>query len=316
MKKKLLLLFMAVLMVATAAPAIVSAAIPIHVYVNGERISLIKPPIIQNGSILVPFAPVFKTLDFIVDYDPETKVISAIKDKLKLRLIIGSKYAYVNGQRVPLTIAPRATNGITFVPLRFISEAAKLNVQYDPNNRVVQLGKQVKVPARSKDEAAIKDFRNATWGMTAGQVKKSEGLKLVHGDSSALMYKGKVAALNADILYYFINNKLTAGLYQVNNTSAANIVANYKELKAVFTDKFGASENASDVVWHDEEPEGEISTLDWPAYISQGRAVFYSQWETDTTVIHLIASGESGKTSLIVMYESKEFKWLMDTQQK
>jgi len=307
MKKKLLPLLMALFIIIAAVPSTVSAAVPILVYFNGERIPLLDAPIEQKGRVLVPFVPVFQALGFTVNYNPKTKTISGSKDTTKISLILGNKRAYINGNKFALPVAPALVGDATYVPLSFISDATRVAVTYDATARVVHIGKPVQVPARLPAQNSSKDFRNTTWGMTQSQVKKTEGSRAVISDPNVLVYSGKVANLNTDISYYFTKNKLNASLYQIHNTNIANFEKNYRYLKKLLTQKYGTASYDDDYLWRDETNKN-TEQPDWNALFVSGQVNLYAEWETDTTQIYLLAYGDDSGLHLQILYQSKKYK--------
>lgn len=69
----------------------------ISVYINGNFISFAQAPYIENGTTMVPMRAIFEELGAEVDYNGETKTITAVKGEKKIILTVGSKDAYVNG---------------------------------------------------------------------------------------------------------------------------------------------------------------------------------------------------------------------------
>ena len=61
------------------------------------------------------------------------------QEKTEIKLTIGSKTAYVNGEPKELLQAPVAINGTTMVPVRFISEAFGYNVGWNQTTKTVTI---------------------------------------------------------------------------------------------------------------------------------------------------------------------------------
>jgi len=112
---------------------------PIQVYVDGKRINFNNEPIIENGTTLVEFRPIFESLGLVVGWEGETNMITGYSDWLSLRLYIGSKKAIVNGRTRELPLAPQFIKGYTMIPLRFISEATDKSVKWDEQNRTINI---------------------------------------------------------------------------------------------------------------------------------------------------------------------------------
>lgn len=79
---------------------------------------------------MVPFRDLFGAFNMSVDWNQQTRTVTAKKEGVTIQLTIGSTTAYVNGEKQELLVAPVAVNGKTFVNLRFISETIGAQVQY------------------------------------------------------------------------------------------------------------------------------------------------------------------------------------------
>jgi alpha-tubulin suppressor-like RCC1 family protein len=99
-----------------------------HVYLNGERLNF--EAVVIQGSTMVPFRDLFGAFNMSVDWNQQTKTVTAKKEGVTLQLTVGSTTSYVNGEKKELSVAPAAVNGKTFVNLRFISETVGAQVDY------------------------------------------------------------------------------------------------------------------------------------------------------------------------------------------
>lgn len=114
----------------------------IPVYFNSKPITLKQNPIIENGTTLVPLRGVFETLGFQVGWDPTTGTIDGHKGDLDITLQIGNTNATVNGENKKLAVAPKIVNGNTMVPLRFVSEAAGYDVDWNSKSKYITVGEK------------------------------------------------------------------------------------------------------------------------------------------------------------------------------
>jgi hypothetical protein len=109
---------------------------PIQVYLEGgSKVAFDAEPVIEDGSTLVQFRPIFEKLGLTVDWNGDTQTVTGTGKDVELKLQIGSNAAFVNGKEVKLAVAPRIVNDHTFVPLRFVGEASGLEVGWDGYNR-------------------------------------------------------------------------------------------------------------------------------------------------------------------------------------
>ncbi|WP_181395931.1 copper amine oxidase N-terminal domain-containing protein [Cytobacillus oceanisediminis] len=111
----------------------------IEITVDGKRLWPDVPPVIKDGRVMVPFRVIFEALGTNFYWDNEKKKITSTKNETSFELSINSKYAYVNGSRITMDVAPMIKDGRTLVPLRFVGEAYDSYVDWDGKNRKVTI---------------------------------------------------------------------------------------------------------------------------------------------------------------------------------
>lgn len=111
----------------------------VSVVIDDTKQSYAQPPVIQNGTTLVPLRGIFETLGAKVDWNQATQTVTATKDATTVKLTIGSKTATVNGKSVALAVPAQIMNGSTMVPLRFISESLGAKVDWNPTTYAVTI---------------------------------------------------------------------------------------------------------------------------------------------------------------------------------
>lgn len=138
--KKLSLLFIT-LVFTFAFSMQVDAASNIVVKINGEVQSYQQPPVIDNGSTLVPMRGIFESLGATIIWDGNTKTVIGQKEDTTIILVVGNDFALVNGKSVKLEQKAKIINKSTMVPLRFVSEALGAKVTWDGNTKTVIITK-------------------------------------------------------------------------------------------------------------------------------------------------------------------------------
>lgn len=109
------------------------------VILNGKELTMDAPPVIKNGRTLVPIRAIAEQFGAKVVWDASTQTVKIIKGEVEILLVIGKNDAKVNGNNISLDTPAEISNGRTMVPVRFISEAFKLNVGWDQENMTVTI---------------------------------------------------------------------------------------------------------------------------------------------------------------------------------
>lgn len=97
------------------------------------------PPLIQNGTTLVPLRIVSENLEASVEWESKNKRITIEQGNNTIVLTIGSSQALVNGQSQSLLLAPQIINGTTMVPIRFISEQLGAEVNWNSSTKLITI---------------------------------------------------------------------------------------------------------------------------------------------------------------------------------
>ena len=112
-------------------------ATDIRVQLNGQTMSFEVPPIIENGRTLVPLRAIFEALGATVEWNGDTRTVTATQGNMVIILPIGSLTPTVNGVDYPLDVAATIVNGRTLAPLRFVGETLGATVDWDGDTRTV-----------------------------------------------------------------------------------------------------------------------------------------------------------------------------------
>ncbi|RTE06742.1 stalk domain-containing protein [Paenibacillus whitsoniae] len=175
-----------------------AAASSITVKMNEDRILFDHAPVIENGTTLVQFRPLFEKLGFTIKWDGATSTIQASKQGVNLSLQVDSAQASLNNKPKPLDAAPKNIDGSVFVPVRFVGEASGYEVTWlaaaktiylMPEREVVSSNGRLKLkvggqwlpqtpPANSKYELFFTSGNNGLATVTSPKWSVKEGLKL------------------------------------------------------------------------------------------------------------------------------------------
>lgn len=114
---------------AQASPA---AGKTIEVNLDDKPLTFEKAPLLDKGTTLVPFRPLFEAMGLTVGWNPAQQTVTGTKEGLTIVMKIGSKTATVNGTSVQLLQAPTIIDSYTMVPLRFVGESTQALVAWNP----------------------------------------------------------------------------------------------------------------------------------------------------------------------------------------
>ncbi|WP_144029029.1 copper amine oxidase N-terminal domain-containing protein [Paenibacillus rigui] len=106
--------------------------------VGGKELKLEAAPFYLNGRTLVPLRFIGEATGAKVSWDSSDHTITLTRENTHITLQIGQKEAYVNERLIQLDAPPIVRDGVTVVPLRFISENLNMDVQFDEGNIRIQ----------------------------------------------------------------------------------------------------------------------------------------------------------------------------------
>jgi hypothetical protein len=139
-----------------------------------------QPPFIKDGSTMVPMRALFERLGFHVAWDADKQMAKANKGGLTISLSINRGTAMVNGTTYYLEVAPTLESGSTYMPLRFVSEAAGAEVLWNEAEHSVHL--QFESDPRKRITRLIENvtrsgsFIQAAMDATGGDGIKNNGI--------------------------------------------------------------------------------------------------------------------------------------------
>ena len=139
MKRKLLVSLMIIFALGFSGSQVFAEEVskPVQVYVDGDLIPFTVNPLLEEGTTLVQFRPVFEKLGLKVTWDGTTQTVTGTTYNLKIQLTIGSKSVLVNGEEKQLLAAPKIVNDVTLIPLRFVGETSGREVSWEGHTKTV-----------------------------------------------------------------------------------------------------------------------------------------------------------------------------------
>lgn len=157
------------------------------------------------------------------------------------------------------------------------------------------------------------DFRRAVWGMTRGEVMKSESLELKQEIEDSLWYEGNIGGLSCNIIYIFAAGRFVRAKYYVTEqySVTTKYISAYGDLKNSLTEKYGKPKDDF-TYWLDELFKDDPN--EWGTAVSAGHVSFFATWERPKTTITLALTGDNGSINFGIEYASKELGQLEENQ--
>ena len=111
--------------------------------VNGTPKTLDAPPFVTaNGRTMVPIRFITEVMGAVVDYNSTTRKVTVKLDPTIVILTLDSTTAVVDGQNKTLDAPAQIRQNRTFVPIRFISEAFGLTVDYNSATKTITISRK------------------------------------------------------------------------------------------------------------------------------------------------------------------------------
>lgn len=111
----------------------------IPLWINGKEQPTNNRMFTHDGRMMIALREIFELLGAAVSWNPETYQITASKGEKMVAIQIDSKEARINGTQVSLDVAPMLVGDLTYVPIRFVSEALGADVVWDEMGQRVSI---------------------------------------------------------------------------------------------------------------------------------------------------------------------------------
>lgn len=111
----------------------------IKVSLNGGLLEFDVMPTTINDRTMVPLRAIFEALSASVDWNEQTQTVTSKKGNTTVTLTVDSDKMTVNNKTITLDSPATVVDNRTLVPVRAISEAFDINVDWDENNSLVIL---------------------------------------------------------------------------------------------------------------------------------------------------------------------------------
>jgi hypothetical protein len=189
LRKLTVICFITILAISTLPFAGLASDNP-KVILNGKTLTFDIPPEIDNGRTFVPLRTIFEALGAQINWDDNTKTVTATKDSLVIVLKIGESNAHVNNEIVSLDAPAKIVSGRTLVPLRFVSEAMGSTVDWDGITKTVTISSSTESSSKPTTpqqimtpEEAVELFKTRLEEVGVSIVDSGFGIRLEYNNS-------------------------------------------------------------------------------------------------------------------------------------
>ncbi len=108
--------------------------------VDGEKKEMDTAPEVKDGSTMLPVRAIAETAGAEVSWDQSTMTATITgSEGSEISCTIGSDTIQVNGQSANLNTAPYVKDGRTYMPVRAVSEALNMDVEWNQETKTVSL---------------------------------------------------------------------------------------------------------------------------------------------------------------------------------
>ena len=156
--------------------------------------------------------------------------------------------------------------------------------------------------------AAETDFRQTSWGMTKAEVQAIEGKNdqnLVDETlvQSILTYERWVASAPVRVVYVFLNDHLTTGIYLFTDRYSENALylKDYEKIGMILKKKYGLPADEHET-WVNDSLKGRPDLR--RTAIATGQLRLKSTWQTNTTEVEHALQGDEYEITHSVTYRS------------
>ncbi len=172
-----------------------------------------------DGSVYIPIRALSEQLHFTVDWD-STKNTARIHDNLNDVYLGTNGDVNINGVKSKSDKVPLNSNGSIYVPLRFVSEALGVDVNYDSKTRIVNMtGRDIyeisqqdiskpyliAYTKEGRKQVTLIDERNGdvpTWLISVERTKYSDivNTAYVHSGALSITYENQIYVKNGTLI--------------------------------------------------------------------------------------------------------------------
>lgn len=268
--KRLLTILLTIFILTTMIPTTLASNTDIKVKLDGNLITFDTPPCLIGGRTMVPLRAIFEALGATVSWDDTSKTVTSYNEAYLVKCTIGRNEIHINDSVKIMDVAPMIIDGRTLVPARFIAEAFACNVDWDSENRTVNItsnpidysqlekpSNNTQITPKPSDTKAPITTNNTTTGNTKGALKKpysaDDGAVIVYQEWSHYPQK-QVSIKCTNVIRGNAANNLAYSENQFNDQPNSSQEWCFLEFDVKYISSTGSGEEVlegSDIIYKD-----------------------------------------------------------------
>ena len=236
----------------------------IDVFLHGERLVFDIDPIQTQGTTFVQFTTIFKALGLNYEWIAATKEVHGYNATTDIWLTLNDNYAVLDGEFVELPVAPFAYEGRTLVPLRFVSQATGLKVDWDGVNRIINIYGAGSSAVSNPAQRTV-DVSGLMLGMEEGDTPDLVQAYLrpdVPAEVTTTTIKYELMDLfgyDTQVYFDFIDKSLTGISYYYGRYGEESILSDYYDILDTLELMYGAAHSYGIYeTWEEGVPQVEV----------------------------------------------------------
>ena len=191
MKKanKIVATLLALGMVSTSMTSL--AADDIKIFVDDKQLECPVNPIIENERTLVPMRAIFEALGAKVDWDAETRTVTATRGDDVMKITIDSNELFKNDESIALDVPAKIVDDSTLVPVRAVSESfdAKVSWNGETQSVIIVTDNQPTETVAPSEEPKSTEEPTSTEKPTKKSNISDEDLETLKGQKDIIRYQ-------------------------------------------------------------------------------------------------------------------------------
>lgn len=110
-----------------------------RIIAKGKSMKFDVPPVIKDGKVLIPVRAFSQAYGAEVQWNPEDRTVTIIKDGVEIVIKTDSSTVLVNGAEVDLGLPVKGINGRIVMPVGFLAEKLGLKVEVDEEDGTIEV---------------------------------------------------------------------------------------------------------------------------------------------------------------------------------